>query len=180
MPTQSSRLATSCLAVWIEGRRGSQRVSGRDGLCLANPDLSGRIGIILLSQYCFQMPILVATLLATLLSIFDSRAALELENLAPPSDRCASSVREKAPEIDRREPPVVRMSGPPLARLTLGAGYRQARDRRGLALCRLSPALDLEGAPRPTGVAGHFPHGSRPDPQDVSREPHLGCSPHPW
>ncbi len=49
---------------------------------LANPDLPERIGIILASQYSLPMPILVTTFFATLLSIFRSRAALELENLA--------------------------------------------------------------------------------------------------
>ena len=68
---------------------------------------------------------------------------------------------------------------PHLARLALGAGDRQARDSRGLASCRLSPVLDLEGAPRPTGTAAHFPRGPTSDPQDVPRESFVGCASHP-
>ena len=64
-----------------------------------------------------------------------------------------------------------------LARLALGAGYRQTRNGRGLASCRLWPVLDLEGTARPTGTTAHFPRGSRPDPQDVPRESELGCTP---
>jgi transposase InsO family protein len=40
----------------------------------------------------------------------------------------------------------VDLSVPPLARLALGAGHRQARNSHCLAPCRLSPVLDLEGA----------------------------------
>jgi len=64
-----------------------------------------------------------------------------------------------------------------LARLALGAGYRQTRNGRGRASCRLWPVLDLEGTARPTGTTGHFPRGSRPDPQDVPRESQLGVHP---
>jgi hypothetical protein len=57
------------------------------------------------------MPISLTTLLATLPSIFHSRAALELENLAlRPPNRRASEVREKPPEIDLRGAPVVDLS----------------------------------------------------------------------
>src|SRR5208283_40668 len=56
-----------------------------------------------------------------------------------PSNRCASTVREKTPEIDRRGPLIVGLSVPPLARLALGAGHRQARD-----------GCDLEGLARAT------------------------------
>lgn len=40
--------------------------------------------------------------------------------------------------------------------------------RRGLPSLRLSPVLDLEGAPRPTGTTGRCPRGSRPDPYHCS------------
>jgi putative transposase len=68
------------------------------------------------------MPIPRTTLLATLSSIFRSRAALELENLAlrATQSACFRDPKENA-EIDLRRPPVVDLSFPPLARLALGA-----------------------------------------------------------
>jgi len=68
------------------------------------------------------------------------------------SNRRASAVGDKTPEIDRWGPHVMGPSVPRLARLALGAGHRSARDGRGLASCRFSPVLDLEGAPRTTGT----------------------------
>ena len=47
-----------------------------------------------------------------------------------------------------------------LERLAFGSGHRQARNGRGLASCRLSPVLDLEGPAWPTGTADHFPRNS--------------------
>jgi hypothetical protein len=44
---------------------------------------------------------------------------------APPNRR-ASKVRRKTPEINLRRPPVLDLSLPPLARLALDAGHRQA------------------------------------------------------
>src|SRR5271167_977507 len=122
----------------------------------------------------------LTSVLATLGLICRSRAALELENL---SLRHQIGVLQRSartrPILTAGGPPVLGLSVPPLARLALGAGHRQARDGRGLASCRLSPVLDLEGAPRPTGTAGHFPRGPRSDPQDVPGESRLGCTSHP-
>jgi hypothetical protein len=62
------------------------------------------------------MLISLATLLATLSSIFRSRAALQLENLALRHQiGGASEVRKKTPEIDLGGPPVVDLSVPLLA-----------------------------------------------------------------
>ena len=60
------------------------------------------------------MLIALTTLLATLSSIFHSRAALELENLALRHQIGAAEVRKKAPEIDLQGPSVVDLSVPPL------------------------------------------------------------------
>jgi hypothetical protein len=53
----------------------------------------------------------------------------------------------------------VDLSIPPVVRLALGAGHRQARNGRSLASCRLSAVLDLEGAARPTRTTRHFARG---------------------
>ena len=74
---------------------------------------------------------------------------------APP-DRRASAIREKTPFIDFRGPPIMGLAVPPMERLTLGAGHRQARNGRGLASQGLSSFLDLEGAARPTRTTCHF------------------------
>src|SRR5664279_1014387 len=96
-----------------------------------------------------------------------------------PSNRHAAAVGDKTPEMDSGRPPTVDRAVPHLARLALGAGDRQARDGRGLASCRLSPVLDLEGSPRPTRAAAHFPRGPRSDPQDMPGESLVGCASHP-
>src|SRR2546429_227644 len=75
---------------------------------------------------------------------------------APPQRR-ASAVCQKTPEIDFRGPPVVDLSVPPLARLALGHGHRQARNCRSLA----SPLLEVEGAARPTRTTAPFARGPR-------------------
>ena len=54
----------------------------------------------------------------------------------------------------------------------------QPPDGGGLASCRLSPVLDLEGASRTTGTAAYFLRSPRPDPQDVPRESLVGCAAH--
>src|SRR6516162_4011744 len=117
--------------------------------------------------------LVLPTLLAVLPSILRSRAAVELENLAlapAPPNRRAPEVRCKTPEINLRRPPLVDLSLPALARLALGAGHRQARNGPGLASCRLSTALDLEGAARPTWTTGHSALCPRSHPQDVPGE----------
>src|SRR5467141_1473762 len=77
------------------------------------------------------MLIFLTTLLATLWSIFRSRASLGLENLAL---RHQIGVLQrsagKRPKIDLGRPPAVDLSVAPLARLALGVGHRQARNGR--------------------------------------------------
>src|SRR5437879_6015586 len=97
---------------------------------------------------------------------------------APPNRR-ASEVRSKTAEFASSGRPVVDLPVPPLARLALGAGHRQARNGHCLASCRLSALLDVEGAARPTRTTAHFAPGPRSDPQDVPGESQLGCTPHP-
>jgi hypothetical protein len=80
---------------------------------------------------------------------------------APPNRR-ASKVRRKTPEINPWRPSVLDLSLPPLARLALGAGHRQSGNGRGLASCRLSLVLDLEGAARPTRTTSCFARSPRP------------------
>jgi hypothetical protein len=48
----------------------------------------------------------------------------------------------------------VSLAVPHLARLAFSTRHRLARNGGGLASCRLSPVLDLEGAARPTRTAG--------------------------
>jgi len=48
---------------------------------------------------------------------------------------------------------------PPVARLALSAGHRQARNGRGLASSRLSPLLGMEGTARPTRTTRHSARG---------------------
>src|SRR5215469_18057777 len=98
---------------------------------------------------------------------------------APPNRR-ASKVRRKTPEINLWRSPLVDLFIPPLAQLALSAGPRQDRNGCGLASGRLSPLLDLEGAARPTRTTRHSARGPRSHPQDVPRQPPLGCTPPPW
>src|ERR1700693_1245096 len=85
-------------------------------------------------------------------------------------NRRASEAREKTPKIDTQGPPVMGLAVSHLARLAFRIGHRQARNRPGMASCRLSPLLDLEGTAWPTRTTSHFPRGPRSDPQDVPRE----------
>src|SRR6266576_7303102 len=119
------------------------------------------------------MLISLSTFLATLSSIFRSRAALELGNLAL-RHRIGVLQRSarKRPKIDLKGPPVADLTVPLLARLALGAGHRQPRNGHCLASCRLSAVLDREGAARPTRTIRHFARNPRSDPQDVPGESH--------
>src|SRR5467141_1569680 len=121
------------------------------------------------------MLIFLTTLLASLASIFRSRASLGLENLAlrHQIDRSAGK-RPKLTAGDRLL--WICLS---LALLALGVGHRQARNGRSLASCRLSFVLDLEGALRKTRTTRHFKRSPRSDSQDVPGESRLGCTPHP-
>src|SRR5882724_10931151 len=126
------------------------------------------------------MLIFLTTLLASLASIFRSRASLGLGNLALRHQigvlhRSAG----KCPKIDYGRPPALDLSVAPQARLALGVGHRQARNGRRLASCRLSFLLDLEGALRKTKTTRHFKRSPRSDSQDVPGESRLGCTSHP-
>ena len=93
------------------------------------------------------MLIFLTTHLGTLSSVFRSRSVLALENLALRQQIgvLQRSARKRC-QFDPSGPPVVGLAIPPLERLGFGPGHRQARNGRGLAPCRLSPVLDLEGA----------------------------------
>ena len=97
------------------------------------------------------MLISLTTLFTNLSSIFHSRAALQLENLAL---RHQIGVLQRSV---RNRPPIMGLAVPHLERLALGAGHRPARNGRGLASQGLSSFLDLEGTTRPTGTTCHFP-----------------------
>jgi hypothetical protein len=121
------------------------------------------------------MLIFLATLFATLCSIFRSRANLELENLAlrhqigvlQPSTRKTESNRSL----------LLGLAVPHLEGLARGARHRQTRNGLGLASRRFSPVLDWEGSARSTRTTSHFMGGPRPDPPDGSRESRWGASP---
>src|SRR6266567_7220703 len=122
------------------------------------------------------MLIFLTTLLASLASIFRSRASLGLENLAL---RYQIGVLHrsagKRPKLTAGD----RLLWICLARLALGVGHRQARNGRSLASCRLSFVLDLEGALRKTRTTRHFKRSPRSDSQDVPGESRMGCTAHP-
>ena len=124
------------------------------------------------------MLISLKTLLATLSSIFRSRAALQLENLAL---RHPIGILQRSPKKRSKLTPGDRRLWVALS--DIWRDWRSAlaivkpETVMALASCRLSPVLDLEGTARPTGTTGHFPPGSRPDPQDAPRESQLGCTP---
>src|SRR5258705_10350861 len=126
------------------------------------------------------MLISFATRFATLSSIFRSRAALELENLAL---RHQIGVLQRSARKRPRLTPIDRLLWVWLSRgwsgLALGAGHRSTRHRPCLASCWLPPVLDWESPAWPTGTARRFSRASRSDPQDVPGESELGCTPHP-
>ena len=114
------------------------------------------------------MPIFLTTLLASVRSIFPSRAALELENLAL---RHQIAVLRRSAAKRLRWTSADRLLWICPSRLwhdwRSALNHRQARNGPGLASCRLSLVLDLEGAARPTGTAhptaewvGQTPRGS--------------------
>jgi len=80
------------------------------------------------------MLLFLTTFLVVLPSILRSRAAVELENLALRHQiGVLQRSAAKRPKINRRRPPVLDLSLSALARLALGAGHRQAWNRRSLA-----------------------------------------------
>ncbi len=119
--------------------------------------LSGRA----IYTFIISPPMLISltTLLATLRSIFRSRAALELKNLA---------LRHQIGVLQRssaRKRPILttgdRLLWVCLSRLwrdwRSAAGHRQARDGRGLAPQELSFVLDLEDPAGPAGKTDGSP-----------------------
>src|SRR5260370_40919867 len=122
------------------------------------------------------MLIFLTTLLASLASIFRSRASLGLENLALRHQigvlHRSAGKRPRLPAGDR----LLWICLSRLWRLALGVGHRQARNGRRLASCRLSFVLDLEGALRKTRTTRHFKRSPRSDSQDVPGESRLGCT----
>ena len=119
------------------------------------------------------------TLLATLSSIFRSRAALELENLALGLQigvlRRAAAKRLKLTSADR-------LLWICLSRLWPGwhSALTIVKPETVVAWHRAGFRLDLKGALRPTRTTHHFARGPSADPQDVQGKPLLGCTPHPW
>jgi hypothetical protein len=94
-----------------------------------NLEVSERKRIILLSQFSPPMLISLTTLLATLCSIFRSRVALELENLALRHQIgvLQRSARKRL-RVNPSRPPFVGLAVPDLGRLALGTCHRQARN----------------------------------------------------
>jgi len=85
--------------------------------------------VILLSYFSPPMLISLTTFFTILSSIFRSRAALQLENLALRHQiGVLQRFCEKTSKIDPRGPTVVGLAVSPLARLALGTGHRQARN----------------------------------------------------
>jgi len=104
------------------------------------------------------MPIPLTTLFANLSSIFHSRAALQLENLALRRQiGVASAILEKTTKMDSVGPLIIGLALLCLERLALGAGHRRAQNGLGLASQGFSSFLDLESAARPTGTTCQFP-----------------------
>src|SRR5256886_9500367 len=126
------------------------------------------------------MLIFRTTLLATLWSIFRSRASLGLENLA---------LRHQIGVLHRsagKRPKLT--AGDRLLWICLSRLWRDWRSALvivkpetvvALASCRLSFVLDLEGALRKTWTTRHFKRSPRSDSQDVPGESRLGCTAHP-
>jgi len=91
------------------------------------------------------MLIFLAAFLPTLLPIFSSRAALELESLVlRHQNGRAATFREKAAQVDSAGPSVGGPAVRPLERLTLRTGYHSTRNRHCLASQELSSLLNLE------------------------------------
>src|SRR5262249_18254138 len=98
------------------------------------------------------MFIFLTTLLGSLSSMFRSRAVVQLENLALRHQiGVHAALHEKTLQVDPSGPPVLGLAVPHWERLGPDPGHRSTRDRHCLASCRLSPALDLEGAANPDG-----------------------------
>src|ERR1700732_4119994 len=102
----------------------------------------------------------LTTLLGTLSSIFKSRAALQLENLAL---RHQIGVLQRSARRRPKLTPGDWLLWVCLSRIwrdwPLGAGHRQGRNGHCLASQGLWSFLDLEGAARPTGPTYHLPRG---------------------
>jgi hypothetical protein len=136
---------------------------------LENLEISERTRIILLS---FSSPMLspLTALFATLSSVFRSRSALQLENLA---------LRHQIGVLQRaaKKRPKLRLgtaccgSGCPASGAVGARRWPSSSQKRSL------PVLDVEGAAWATGTTRRFSRGSRPSSQDVPAESELGCTP---
>jgi hypothetical protein len=121
------------------------------------------------------MVISLTTLLATLSSIFRSRADLQLENLAL---RHQIGVLQRSAAKRRKLTSGDRLLWICLSRLWSDwrAALAIVKPETVIAWHRagLSAVLDLEGAARPTRTTLHFARGPRSDLQDVPGESRLG------
>jgi hypothetical protein len=100
---------------------------------------------------------ILPALLAVFRSVFRSRAALELENVAPPPPaQCPEALREAAP-VDAGRPLLLGCAVASLARLAISPGHRPTGHGHRLASQRLSPFLDMEDSPRETRPTGSLP-----------------------
>jgi len=91
----------------------------------------------------YSMPTSVVALLILLRSFIRSRVDLQLENLALPSNRCASTPAEETPENNRNGPLFWCFSVAYTARLALGISHRRAANGCGLASHGLSFVFGL-------------------------------------
>ena len=105
------------------------------------------------------MDISLKTACHSLLDLSFARCPAAGEPDAATPNRHPSALREKRPRPTPRTAPDVGSSVTYLERLALGAGYRQTRNGRGLASCRLSP------------ISGSGKHGAgQPGRPVISRE----------
>src|SRR3984893_16110591 len=145
------------------------------------PDLSERMGII--PSFIILSPDAHFSCDTPCHSVCDPAFArcAGVGELGPPApNRRASALRKKALQVDSTGPSIVGLAVAHLERLALGAGHRSTRDGHCLASQEVPSLLGVEDSAGPAGKTHASPRGPRPDPQDVPRKPHLGCTPHPW
>src|ERR1700736_1338918 len=94
----------------------------------------------------------------------------------PAPNQRASALRKQALQVDSTGPSIVGLAVAHLERLALGAGHRQARNGHCLAPQEVPSLLGMENSAGPAGKTHASPRSPRPDPQDVPRKSHLGCT----
>src|ERR1700737_1424254 len=123
------------------------------------------------------MLIFLATLLATLSAILRSRAALGLENLAL---RHQIGVLQRSARNRSKLTPVDRLLWAWLSRIwsdwRSGLAIVQPETVIALARQEVPSLLGVEDSAGPAGKTHASPRSPRPDPQDVPRKSHLGCT----